>query len=103
MNKKMKGCLRIIWGFPRIRGTLLRVPIIRIIVFWGPNWGPLILGNYHIRFSGRFLVAPKQDRLTENNSSQEIEQLLTQMSSPIQKNLHKVIGRKKSKTADALH
>ena len=24
------------------------VPIIRIIVFWGPSWGPLFLGNYHI-------------------------------------------------------
>ena len=29
-------------GFPRIRGTLLRVPIIRIIVFGGLYWGPLI-------------------------------------------------------------
>ena len=37
-----------IWGFPNIRGTLLGVPIIRIIVFWGLYWGPLILGNYHI-------------------------------------------------------
>ena len=24
-----------VWGFPRIRGTLLGVPIIRTIVFWG--------------------------------------------------------------------
>ena len=24
------------------------VPIIRTIVFWGPYWGPLILGNYRI-------------------------------------------------------
>ena len=23
------------WGFPKIRGTILGVPIIRIIVFWG--------------------------------------------------------------------
>ena len=37
------------WGFPKIRGTLLGVPIIRIIVFWGLYWGPLILGNYQIR------------------------------------------------------
>ena len=33
---------------PKIRGTLLGVPIIRIIVFWGLYWGPLILGNYPI-------------------------------------------------------
>ena len=37
-----------IWGFPKIRGTFLRVPIIRNIVFWGLYWGPLLLGNYHI-------------------------------------------------------
>ena len=37
-----------IWGFPKFRGTILGVPIIRIIVFWGLYWGPLILGNYHI-------------------------------------------------------
>ena len=35
----------LIWGFPKIRGTLLGVPIIRIIVFWGLYWGPLILGK----------------------------------------------------------
>ena len=29
-------------------GTFLGVPIIRIIVFWGPYWGPLILGKYHL-------------------------------------------------------
>ena len=27
-------------GFPKIRGTILGVPI-RIIVFWGLYWGPL--------------------------------------------------------------
>ena len=37
-----------IWGFPKIRGTILGVPIIRIIVFWGLYWGAPILGNYHI-------------------------------------------------------
>ena len=35
-------------GFPKIRATCLGVPIIRTIVFWGLNWGPLILGNYHM-------------------------------------------------------
>ena len=30
------GWIRIqIWGFPKIRGTFLGVPIIRTIVFWG--------------------------------------------------------------------
>ena len=28
-----------IWGFPTTRGTILGVPIIRIIVFWGLYWG----------------------------------------------------------------
>ena len=35
-------------GFPKIRGTILGVPIIRIIVFGGLYWGPLVLGNYQI-------------------------------------------------------
>ena len=30
-------------------GTFLVVPIIRIIIYWGLYWGPLILGNYHHR------------------------------------------------------
>ena len=34
------------WGFPKIRGTLLGVPIKRIVVLWGLHLGPLILGNY---------------------------------------------------------
>ena len=29
------------WGFPKITGTFLGVPIIRTIIYWGP-------GNYHI-------------------------------------------------------
>ena len=32
------------WGFPEIWGTLLGVPIIRTIVYWGQYWGTLILG-----------------------------------------------------------
>ena len=38
----------VIWYFPKIRDTLLGVPIIRLIVFWGLYWGPPIQGNYHI-------------------------------------------------------
>ena len=40
-----------VWRFPKIRGTFLGVPIIRIIIFWGLDWGPPILGNYHLRNS----------------------------------------------------
>ena len=36
------------WGFPKIRGTFLGVPIIRTIVYWDLYWGPLILGSYQI-------------------------------------------------------
>ena len=36
------------WGFPKISGTILGVPIIRIIVCWGLFWGPPILGNYQM-------------------------------------------------------
>ena len=38
----VKNCdLAGIWGFPKSRGTILGVPIIRIIVFWGLYWVPL--------------------------------------------------------------
>ena len=42
------GFYRAIWGFPKIRGTILGVSIIRIILYWGLYSGPFILGNYHI-------------------------------------------------------
>ena len=35
-------------GLPKIRGTFSGVPIIRTVVFWGLNWGPPMLGKYHI-------------------------------------------------------
>ena len=42
-----------IWEFPKIGGggrggTFFRVPIRRIIVYWGLYGGALILGNYHM-------------------------------------------------------
>ena len=55
--------LQCIWGFPKIGGTFLGVPIIRIIVFWGLYWGPLILGNYHLFF--RCLLGCFEGPLTE--------------------------------------
>ena len=35
-------------GFPKIRGTILGVPIVRTLVFLGLYWGPPILGKYQI-------------------------------------------------------
>ena len=34
-----------IWGVPKIRGTFLGVPVLRIIVYWGLCWG----GDYHLQ------------------------------------------------------
>ena len=42
MNKKV---CKYIWGFLKIRGTIFRFPITRIIVFWGLHWHPLIWGT----------------------------------------------------------
>ena len=36
------------WVFPKIRGTILGVPVIRTIVFWALYWGPPILGKYQM-------------------------------------------------------
>ena len=35
-------------GLPKIRVTILGVPITRIIVFGGLYWGPTIFRNYHM-------------------------------------------------------
>ena len=41
--------LILIWGFPKNRGAILGVPIIRrTIIFWGLYWGFIICGNCHI-------------------------------------------------------
>ena len=45
------GCIGVIWGFPEIRGTILGVPIMRIIVFGGLYWGTLVLENHHIGYN----------------------------------------------------
>ena len=39
-------------GVSQNKGYFFGVPIIRIIVYWDLYWGPFILGNYHIEFSG---------------------------------------------------
>ena len=36
------------WGCPKLRGTCLGIPIIRIPLFWGLYFVPPILGNYHL-------------------------------------------------------
>ena len=33
---------RPLWEFPKIKGTFLGVPILRIIIFWVLYWGPPI-------------------------------------------------------------
>ena len=48
MRKDFHGDQVGIWGFPKIRGTNLGVPIIRTIVFGGLYWGSPILGKYHL-------------------------------------------------------
>ena len=47
---------KVIWYCSKIRGTFSKVPIIRIIVFWGLYWGPLIQGNYHILLMEYFTI-----------------------------------------------
>ena len=42
LKSKPPGPHNIKWGFSKIGGTLLRVPIMRIIVFWGLYSGPPI-------------------------------------------------------------
>ena len=39
---------RVYLGFPKIKGAILGVPILRIIEFWDPYLGPPILVNYHL-------------------------------------------------------
>ena len=48
-----------IWGFPKIRGTFLGVPILRSIVFWGLCGGPLILGKYHLETMKKVALSPR--------------------------------------------
>ena len=44
-------CAALIWDFPKIRGSLLVIPILRIILSLGLYWGSPIYGNSH--FSSR--------------------------------------------------
>ena len=46
----MVGRTRVVptWGFPRIRGTVLEIPIIKMAVLGGLDWGPFILGKYRV-------------------------------------------------------
>ena len=39
-------------GFPKLRGTVLGVPVLRTVVFWGLYWGSSVLGNYRMCSAG---------------------------------------------------
>ena len=54
---------KLIWGFPKIRGTFLGVPIIRTIIFLGLYWGSPILGNHHLGFIGFRVCSTKPEAL----------------------------------------
>ena len=43
-----RGACNDTWGSPKIRGTTMGVPIIRIRVFGVLYGGPSILGNYYL-------------------------------------------------------
>ena len=58
------AALKVAFGVSR-HSTILRVPMIRTIVFWGLHYGPPILGNYHMlsdccRFGQKFRSISKQ-------------------------------------------
>ena len=44
----LRGACFVSWGFPKIRGTILGVPILRTIVYWGLYWGPPFLGKNNL-------------------------------------------------------
>ena len=46
----------IIWEFPKIWGTLLGVPILRILVYWGLYWGPPNFGKLPYELQSRLQV-----------------------------------------------
>ena len=77
MGFRVKGLgVVVTCGFPISRGTILGVPITRAIVYWGPYWGPPLLGNYHLlpsqSYANASLVGGKEAciqrlRLVEGN------------------------------------
>ena len=52
------------WGFHKIRGTILRAPIIRSIVFWVLYWGLPVLGKYHVIITP--IMENQMEKKTEN-------------------------------------
>ena len=57
------------WWFPEIRGTILGVPIIRTMIYWGLYWGTLILGNYHLTFMCPLLPGPTPGQMPSRGHS----------------------------------
>ena len=46
-SARLKNFRYIMWRFPKVTGTVLGVPMTRII-YWDLDWGPLTLGNHHV-------------------------------------------------------
>ena len=57
--RKNFACWRYKCEFPKTRDTFLGFPRIRIIVFWGLYWDPLIVGNYQIVLSVSSVVGSR--------------------------------------------
>ena len=60
-------------GFPKLGGTFLGVPIVRIIVFGGLYWGSPILGNYHIVYWGCIGIVEKKIKTTKGCTGRKME------------------------------
>ena len=66
-----------LWRFAKIRGTLLGIPIIRIIALRGLHWGHLLHGSYHTRLHStleapmshvlRLVADPKKTKLPQGS------------------------------------
>ena len=50
------GCSVSRWGFPKIGGTILRVPIIRAIVYWGPHLLGKLPNKVEVKATGKAVL-----------------------------------------------
>ena len=55
-------------GFPKIRGTLIGVPILRTIILGGSILGSLILGNYRVCRDPIVVLGLRRDNGKENGN-----------------------------------
>ena len=70
-----------IWGFPKIRGTFLGVPIIRNIVYWGLYWGSPIFGKCHMSFHSWLFSAGRATGSSAGAAAQALQRLQGHISS----------------------